>query len=85
MYIVQRVKLEHSWRDTQVKTPSEANQGWLEHHPVGRYLSQYWWLDLGLAQLSSCACCGLGRGGVGLTIGAWLLQPSQPHRPQLAA
>jgi hypothetical protein len=26
MYIVQRVKLRQSWRDTQVKTLSEANQ-----------------------------------------------------------
>ena len=40
-YIKQRVKLEQSWRDTQVKTLSEAYQYWLRHHPEGRYLSQY--------------------------------------------
>ena len=34
------MKLEQSWRDTQVKTLSEANQYWLRHHPGGRYLSQ---------------------------------------------
>ena len=39
--IIQRVKLEQSWRDTQVKTLSEADQYWLRHHPGGRYLSQY--------------------------------------------
>jgi hypothetical protein len=40
-YIVQRAKLEQSWRDTQAKTLPEANQDWLERRPVGRYLSQY--------------------------------------------